>query len=406
VSTDSIATVMSAATTPASDNAATVADQHEPIPADNDNNFQDVSLDADTGITPVEAESANMPQSDSDADEKQQLTASSNDADHKGYDSVGEVLLAGDFGITQVHPDQIGGVHGLELAPVKLHARSIVCLNVSVSLQDVIGVERCENYLLLHSYPFEDACCGSPVRKYQVLALCSTDAEQLGAWKDMIDKLLILGDSAASPANREAGVPQRKPVLVLINPASGTGSSKQIFDKHAVHMFNQAGIQLDVQITQHAGHATEITTAMDLDKYSMVIGCGGDGTLVEIIHGWFERKDWQEAIRMPLYTLPTGSGNGLSASLLRESGEPFNITSAVFVACRGRPVPVNGYTFKQPGESLRIGFLNTLWGFGGDVDIQSEKWRWCGMFAKGGGARWWGRGLTPYWYKPVVDTEN
>jgi hypothetical protein len=48
---------------------------------------------------------------------------------------------------------------------------------------------------------------------------------------------------------------------------------------------------------------------------------GGDGLLSECLHGLLLREDGRSLLkRLPLIPLPGGSGNGLSASALHESG--------------------------------------------------------------------------------------
>ena len=54
---------------------------------------------------------------------------------------------------------------------------------------------------------------------------------------------------------------------------------------------------------------------------------GGDGLCicllvlpVQVVNGLMEREDWEQAIKTPIGMLPMGSGNGLCASTLYESG--------------------------------------------------------------------------------------
>ena len=41
---------------------------------------------------------------------------------------------------------------------------------------------------------------------------------------------------------------------------------------------------------------------------------------VQVVNGLMEREDWEQAIKTPIGMLPMGSGNGLCASTLYESG--------------------------------------------------------------------------------------
>ncbi len=51
---------------------------------------------------------------------------------------------------------------------------------------------------------------------------------------------------------------------------------------------------------------------------------------------------------------------------------------AALLIIKGVTRQVDLFTFAQPNEPLRCGFLSITWGVAADVDIESEKWRCCG----------------------------
>lgn len=51
---------------------------------------------------------------------------------------------------------------------------------------------------------------------------------------------------------------------------------------------------------------------LDLDKYSMLVAAGGDGTYHEVINGMLARKDGK---KIPIGMIPNGSGNDTLRSL-------------------------------------------------------------------------------------------
>ena len=51
---------------------------------------------------------------------------------------------------------------------------------------------------------------------------------------------------------------------------------------------------------------------LDIDKYSIIVAAGGDGSYHEVINGVLNRADKR---RLPVALLPNGSGNDLCSSL-------------------------------------------------------------------------------------------
>lgn len=74
--------------------------------------------------------------------------------------------------------------------------------------------------------------------------------------------------------------PVRK-FLAIINPVGGAGKGTQTYENKVAPVLKYAGIDVSVEITKRAGHATEIITNMPLDVYDCVFSVGGDGSLSE-----------------------------------------------------------------------------------------------------------------------------
>lgn len=51
---------------------------------------------------------------------------------------------------------------------------------------------------------------------------------------------------------------------------------------------------------------------IDLDRYSLLVAAGGDGTVHEVVNGMLMREDKK---RIPLAFLPNGSGDDLCAAV-------------------------------------------------------------------------------------------
>lgn len=55
-------------------------------------------------------------------------------------------------------------------------------------------------------------------------------------------------------------------------------------------------------------------------KWDGVVSISGDGLLFEIFNGLMQRTDWEDAIKIPVGTIPGGSGNGLAHSINHSLG--------------------------------------------------------------------------------------
>jgi diacylglycerol kinase (ATP) len=101
--------------------------------------------------------------------------------------------------------------------------------------------------------------------------------------------------------------------LLIHNPNAGNGGHgrRRLLDK-ARHIFATGGIDADLTETTGPGHATEIAARAAAENRGLVIACGGDGTLNEIVNGLAAH---QNGHRVPLALLPGGTANILAKEL-------------------------------------------------------------------------------------------
>ena len=99
-----------------------------------------------------------------------------------------------------------------------------------------------------------------------------------------------------------------KHLLLVINPNAGTRQGRR-FLPEIISVFSRAGYLCSVYITEKRGDATEYVR-----KYAgtvdLLVACGGDGTLNEVITG-LKQGDH----RTPLGYIPCGSTNDFASSL-------------------------------------------------------------------------------------------
>lgn len=111
--------------------------------------------------------------------------------------------------------------------------------------------------------------------------------------------------------------------VVILNPFAG----KKKATKHKDQIFallDKYKISYRSFLTEHVGHAIELTKKMIEDGQRKFIGIGGDGTMNEIVNGIFEQKavDTKEVV---FAFIPVGSGN----DWVRTVGIPHDYEGAI-----------------------------------------------------------------------------
>lgn len=98
-------------------------------------------------------------------------------------------------------------------------------------------------------------------------------------------------------------------VLLIVNPCSGRLKAKTaLFD--IIQVFCKAGHIVTTHMTLKRGNATEVAAKAYEDEYEMVVCCGGDGTLNEVVNGLLQSEKV-----LPLGYIPAGSTNDFARTL-------------------------------------------------------------------------------------------
>lgn len=159
-------------------------------------------------------------------------------------------------------------------------------------------------------------------------------------------------------------------ILLIYNPKANHGQAKKILPR-AQAFFEQKKIETVVKLTQYPQHAIELVQSADFSKYHGVVAAGGDGTLFEVINGYFQNKSKK---RIPIGVLPLGTGNSFAKDLQLESGE---WAKAIEMINRNRHGKVDVVHFNANGEEYY--YLNILGlGFVTDVMHTSMKIKFLG----------------------------
>jgi len=159
-------------------------------------------------------------------------------------------------------------------------------------------------------------------------------------------------------------------VLLVYNPFAGHGRAQKILPEVEAY-FLEKEIEFELRTTDYHEHGIEIVANADLSQYDGVIAAGGDGTLFEVINGYFRNESKK---RIPLGVLPVGTGNAFARDLdlhnthWKDAVDVISLQSA-------RKVDVGRFT--SHGESFY--FLNILGlGFVADVTAIAHKLKFLG----------------------------
>ena len=162
-------------------------------------------------------------------------------------------------------------------------------------------------------------------------------------------------------------------MLLVYNPFSAHGRAGKILPEVEAKL-HELSIDFDLQLTDYPEHATELVREIAFKQYDGLIAAGGDGTLFEVINGYFQNASKK---KIPLGILPMGTGNAFARDL-----DLHNNTweKAVEIIADNKPRPVDVGRFKTHGQEYY--FLNILgMGFVADVGKTAKRFKWLGNVA-------------------------
>ncbi|XP_075978581.1 sphingosine kinase 1-like [Anticarsia gemmatalis] len=194
-------------------------------------------------------------------------------------------------------------------------------------------------------------------------------------WRTTIKCLIACQPITYSPPSND------KKLLVLLNPKSGPGKGRELFQSKVVPILQEAEVPYDLHVTKYAQYAREFVRTRNVYGWRAIVAIGGDGVLFEILNGMFERLDWQQALaEVPLAILPCGSGNGLARTICHLYNEPYipqNLTGLSMGLVKGKTAPMDVVRIETKTK-IMFSFLSVGWGLLSDIDIESERLRAIG----------------------------
>jgi len=148
-------------------------------------------------------------------------------------------------------------------------------------------------------------------------------------------------------------------VLLIYNPFAGHKRARKILPEVET-AFNQKNIDFDLRLTDYPEHAIEITREIDFSDYDGIIAAGGDGTLFEVINGYYQNSSKK---RIPIGVLPIGTGNAFARDLELHVSR---WEEAIEIISYNKPRKVDVGLFRTHGQKYY--FLNIL-GLGFVADV-------------------------------------
>ncbi|MBM4169654.1 MAG: diacylglycerol kinase family lipid kinase [Ignavibacteria bacterium] len=162
-------------------------------------------------------------------------------------------------------------------------------------------------------------------------------------------------------------------ILLVYNPNAGHKRAAKLLPAIESE-FNRLSVAFDLPLTDYRGHATELVRQADLTGYDGVIADGGDGTLFEVVNGYFANRSPK---RIPIGVVPVGTGNAFARDLDLENSR---WQEAVGIIGQNKPRKVDVGLFRTHGQTYY--YLNILGlGFVADVGEIAHKLKMFGNFS-------------------------
>lgn len=205
-----------------------------------------------------------------------------------------------------------------------------------------------------------------------------TDPRIVRLWLDTIERHL------------SAAVQRPRHLLVFVNPFGGRQNALRIYEKWARPVFELAGVEADVVVSQRPNQIADMLQRHLLAGLDGVCCVGGDGTVSEVFNGLVRRamveeaetEQGQEVVggfprpRLPVGIIPGGSTDTIAYCLHGTT----DVQTAVIHIVLGQRTGLDMSSVRRAGsgELLRLYASVMSYGYLGDVAADSERFRWMG----------------------------
>jgi YegS/Rv2252/BmrU family lipid kinase len=162
-------------------------------------------------------------------------------------------------------------------------------------------------------------------------------------------------------------------ILLLYNPYAGHKRAKKILPE-VRSLLTHYNIDYDLFLSDYPEHGIDLVCQADFEKYDGIVAAGGDGTLFEVINGYFKNPS---ATKIPLGVIPIGTGNAFARDLDLDVSR---WREAVEIICKRKLKKVDVGHFQTQDQDYY--YLNILGiGFVADVTETAYKLKVFGNIA-------------------------
>ncbi len=154
---------------------------------------------------------------------------------------------------------------------------------------------------------------------------------------------------------------------IILNPHAGSGKGQYDKDK-IIRLVQKSGLKFNLSISEYPGHAVLIAKELAKQGMSHFIVAGGDGTLNEVVNGFFNGKG-TISDKIVVGIIPVGTGN----DWIKTFGIPDDYQAAInIIKLRHKVMQDVGeiHYLKNDGDIKRY-FVNIA-GFGFDAMVATE----------------------------------
>ena len=100
-------------------------------------------------------------------------------------------------------------------------------------------------------------------------------------------------------------------ILIIYNPQAGDGRALALLPEVTAYV-SEKGLDAEIISTEYSGHAIELVAQAQLSNYDAIIASGGDGTLFEVLNGYYKNTGTNKP---PIGLIPNGTGNAFMKEL-------------------------------------------------------------------------------------------
>jgi diacylglycerol kinase (ATP) len=158
--------------------------------------------------------------------------------------------------------------------------------------------------------------------------------------------------------------------LIIYNPQAANGKAKKLLPQ-IEHYLKSQNYDYELQATEFAHHAQEITKDLNFEDYDGIVAAGGDGTLYDVINGYYKNTSQK---KIPIGVLPVGTGNAFIRDMDLDTTQ---WQQALDIIYQNKPKKVDVGKFIYDNKDYY--FLNILGlGFVSDVGETAHKIKFLG----------------------------